>query len=60
MNRHIINCHHCFESFEIQIDQSDASNQLVWDCEVCCNPNLISYIIKNNDIIHLEITGDND
>ncbi len=49
MKRHIIDCHHCFESFEIQIDQSDASNQIVWDCEVCCNPNLISYIIKNNE-----------
>ena len=60
MINHTINCHHCYESFDIEINTSDISDQIVWDCEVCCNPNLISYIIKNKVLIHVEVSGDND
>jgi len=60
MINHTIHCHHCYESFEIDIDARDASNQIVWDCEVCCNPNLISYTVKNEVLVHIEVSGDND
>ena len=49
MINHTIHCHHCYESFDIEIDTHDVSDQIVWDCEICCNPNLISYKFKNYD-----------
>ena len=47
MNLNII-CHFCFESFEVQIESNNELTSEIWDCEICCNPNLIKYKIKDD------------
>ena len=55
-----ITCHFCHESFDIYLDLIDGSDSEIFDCSVCCNPNLIKFSIKNENIIILEITSGNE
>ena len=55
-----INCHHCVESFNIEIDTRDVSDQIVWDCVVCCNPNLISYQFRNSELLWIKVENGNE
>jgi predicted DCC family thiol-disulfide oxidoreductase YuxK len=32
-----VTCPYCFEEVEIFLE-ADLAGELVWDCEVCCNP----------------------
>ncbi len=60
MINHTIHCHHCYESFDIEIDTRDVSDQIVWDCEICCNPNLISYQFKNDELVWISVENGNE
>ena len=55
-----ITCHFCFEDFEIFLDPSVHLNTEIWDCEVCCNPNKVSYLIKDNNLEYIEISDGNE
>ena len=59
MNLNII-CHFCFESFEVQIESNNELTSEIWDCEICCNPNLNKYKIKDDIIELLEVSSGND
>ena len=56
----MIYCCHCYESFDIEIDTSNIFNQIVWDCDICCNPNLISYQFKYDKLLWLEVENGNE
>lgn len=34
----IVSCPYCGESIEVLIDQEDADQQYIEDCQVCCKP----------------------
>lgn len=55
-----ITCYFCFESFYIDINFENKRNIEIWDCEVCCNPNKIEYLLKQNQLIHLDISSGNE
>ncbi len=49
----LITCHFCFEQFEVllEIDPSfTGTNNEIYDCEVCCNPNKLDYDVFNGKI----------
>ncbi len=52
-----ITCHFCFENFEIFLDPSVYLNTEIWDCEVCCNPNKVSYLIKDNNLFASDLVS---
>ena len=56
----IITCHFCFKNFEIILDSFNKTNTEIWDCEICCNPNKIRYLINDTEIIFIEITNGNE
>ncbi len=33
----LVTCPYCFETVEVFLEP-DLEGELVWDCEVCCNP----------------------
>ncbi|HEX4951847.1 MAG TPA: CPXCG motif-containing cysteine-rich protein [Thermoanaerobaculia bacterium] len=33
----LVTCPYCFETVEVFLEP-DVAGELVWDCEVCCNP----------------------
>ena len=53
-------CYFCFENFEILLEPCDHLNSEIWDCEVCCNPNKIAYLIKDANLEYIEISDGND
>ena len=55
-----INCHFCFELFEIMIEPFNGSNLEIWDCEICCNPNKVSYNIQNGELFYINISSGNE
>ncbi|MBI89886.1 MAG: hypothetical protein CMG60_07350 [Candidatus Marinimicrobia bacterium] len=55
-----ITCFFCFETFEIMIDLIDGPNREIWDCEVCCNPNLVSYKIIKQKVLVFDISSGNE
>lgn len=38
----MLNCPYCGETIEIAVDYSAGSQEYVEDCQVCCNPMVLS------------------
>ena len=47
-----IECPYCGQSFEIAADASEAHQQFITDCDVCCRPINVSIECKNGAILH--------
>lgn len=44
----VISCPYCGEDVEVHVD-ADAAGTLVQDCEVCCNPWLLSVTVDGGN-----------
>ena len=54
-------CPYCGESNGLQVDVSAGNHQeFVVDCEVCCAPIFIRLVLRGEDIISLEVQGENE
>ncbi len=52
MIEHYFSCPHCFQEISISIDGSIKKQQYVEDCEICCNPLLITIEVEGDKIIY--------
>ena len=55
-----ITCFTCYENFTIYIDIQNGSYTEIIDCEICCRPNKISLICKNDQIIEFDVSDGNE
>ena len=55
-----VTCYFCYSAFEVYLDPIEGSDTVIIDCDVCCNPNLIKYQLKNEEITNLEVTSGNE
>ena len=55
-----ITCYFCYEIFEVYLDLIEGNDTVIIDCDVCCNPNLISYQISNNSVSVIDINSGNE
>ena len=58
-----VNCYFCFEQFDINLEiQEDFSgyNTDIYDCLICCNPNKLSYEVRNGAIISMNVSDGNE
>jgi len=55
-----VTCYFCYETFEVYLDLIEGSDTVIFDCDVCCNPNLIRYQIRNNFISVIDINSGNE
>ena len=58
-----ITCHFCFEQFEVDIEinqEFTGYNTEIYDCEVCCNPNKLSYVIYDGEISSPTVSDGNE
>ncbi len=55
-NKHYL-CQSCFQKNNITIELTYCSEtvDIIEDCNICCNPNSISYTIENQKIIYFEV-----
>jgi hypothetical protein len=50
-------CQSCYQQNSITVDMSYCSEtvDLIEDCQICCNPNTISYTVENDKIEYFEV-----
>ena len=63
MNTKVITCFFCFKQFEVSLEISTSftgSNTEIYDCEICCNPNKIDYLVYNGKIKIHNVSNGND
>ena len=55
-----ITCYFCYEILEVYLDLIEGNDSVIIDCDICCNPNLISYQISDETISVINIDSGND
>ncbi len=56
-----ITCPYCSETISVLIDGSEADQQYVEDCEVCCQPMLLTLSLAADGVLlTLEVRREND
>lgn len=55
-----IMCPYCGESFIVLVDCSEADQDYIEDCEVCCRPIEFHLRITDNDSYQLNVNSENE
>ena len=50
-------CPHCGESFPLQVDTSQPSQELIEDCTVCCRPISLTILSQPGTVDSVETDG---
>jgi len=56
----MIQCPYCWEMLDISVDPSVEEQEYVEDCQVCCNPILISVVISADGTPRVEARAENE
>ena len=51
---HFLTCPYCAQQISIVLDMSVRSQIYVEDCEVCCRPIQIRYVVHGDDVVEFE------
>ena len=55
-----IECPYCGEGLDVLIDQSEAGQSYVEDCQVCCRPINFSLVEEPDGGIRISVRSDNE
>lgn len=55
-----IECPYCGESLDVLIDQSEAGQTYIEDCQVCCRPINFSLVADFDGNIDISVRSDNE
>ena len=55
-----IECPYCGENLDVLIDQSEAGQTYIEDCQVCCRPINFSLIADHDGGISITVRSDNE
>ncbi len=59
----VITCFFCFEQFEVSLEirtSFNGNNSEIYDCEICCNPNKLDYVVCDGVININDISDGNE
>lgn len=56
----LIQCPYCWETLEISVDPSVAEQEYVEDCQVCCQPILLTIRLDDRLVPSVEARAEND
>ena len=60
MEYKVITCFFCFEQFEVSLEVGESfvgNISEIYDCEVCCNPTKLDYVVYDGEI-NINTVGD--
>ena len=60
LNEKSICCPYCGESIQVLIDFSDAFQEYIEDCQVCCRPIIFKISLDENDEVIVDVFSEND
>ena len=55
-----VSCPYCGESIEVLIDQEEAGQQYIEDCQVCCRPITFSIALSINGDLSVSVHDENE
>lgn len=60
LTEQIVSCPYCGESIEVLIDQQDAGDQYIEDCQVCCRPIIFDVTVDTSGNLSVTVRDEND
>ena len=60
LDEHIVSCPYCGESIDVLLDQQEAGQQYVEDCQVCCKPIVFSVMADAMGNLTVSVRDEND
>ncbi len=55
-----VSCPYCGEFIEVLLDASDAQQEYIEDCQVCCRPIVFQVSIDNDDTLSVLVRSEDD
>ncbi len=55
LNEHVVMCPYCWQQISLVVDASPGSQQYVEDCEVCCQPMLVTCTVSEAQDIDVAV-----
>lgn len=55
-----VGCPYCGESIEVLLDASDADQQYIEDCQVCCRPIVFNVSLDVDDQLYVFVRSEDD
>ena len=55
-----IDCPYCGERIDVIIDSSDAFDEYIEDCQVCCQPITFKVFLDEDDSPYVQVFNEND
>lgn len=60
LDQETVSCPYCGESIEVLIDQQDAGQQYIEDCQVCCKPITFNVFMNFEGRLSVSVHDEND
>jgi hypothetical protein len=60
LSQKLVSCPYCGETIEVLIDQEEAGQQYIEDCQVCCRPITFNISIGTQGELMVGVHGEND
>ncbi len=60
LDQETVSCPYCGESIEVLIDQQDAGQQYIEDCQVCCKPITFNVFMNFEGELSLSVHDENE
>ncbi len=57
---HFFTCPHCWQTISFLLDLSSRKQSYVEDCEVCCNPILVVYHVREGVLVEFTASRGQD
>ena len=57
LRRHTFACPHCGARISMLLDLSAGSQHYIEDCEVCCNPIEVRFVVEEGALVSFEADG---
>lgn len=55
-----VDCPYCGEAIEVLIDQQEAGDQYIEDCQVCCRPIVFTIAVDSMGDLSVSVRDEND
>ena len=55
-----IDCPFCGETFETTVDCSAGDQEYIEDCQVCCQPIVLSVVTNGQELVRVDARRDNE
>lgn len=56
----VVNCPYCGESIEVLLDQEEAGQEYIEDCQVCCKPIIFSVAEDSLGNLSVSVRDENE